>query len=265
MTKISIITPSYNQSRYIKNTIESVISQKVNFEYIIMDNCSNDGTLEIIKNYNNKLFLIAENDNGQADALANGFSLASGEIFCWLNSDDIFLPNSLKDVISHFDQGLEFIYGNVFIIDSDNNIVRKRVSTQISLDDLYYGNYCIPQEATFFSKDLYMKCGGIDPSFKYAMDYDLWLRMAQHCLPKKVDQYFACFRFHENQKSRNISAYRDEVQRSKFAQKSFQNSFYKHIFFRMAITLRLIHLNLVESGGIKTVFDIYKKVIGRLP
>ena len=89
---VSIITPSYNQGKYIRQTIESVLSQDyVNIEYIIVDGCSTDNTLDIIREYKGKLTYISEKDNGQSDAINKGFKMAKGDIVAWLNSDDVYV------------------------------------------------------------------------------------------------------------------------------------------------------------------------------
>ena len=94
---VSIITPSYNQGRFIRQTIESVLNQKYpNIEYIIVDGGSSDNTLEIIKEYEGKIKWISEKDNGQSDAINKGFSMANGEIIAWLNSDDIYLEDAIQ-------------------------------------------------------------------------------------------------------------------------------------------------------------------------
>ena len=200
--QISIVTPSFNQAPFLRRTIESVLNQQVELEYIVIDACSTDGSLEILKDYQRGATIIIEEDNGQSDAIAKGFAMARGKILAWLNADDIYLPGALKKVLDAFTQGEEFVYGHTWIIDADDVVLRKRVVIPVDFKDLYFGHYTLPQESTFFSKDLYERCGGINKDLAYAMDYDLWLRMALLRKPKTINAFLSAFRFHANQKSR---------------------------------------------------------------
>ena len=266
MAKISIITPSLNQGKYLRRTIESVLNQGVDLEYIVVDGCSTDGSIDILKSLNSKVHIIIEKDKGQADAISKGFSLAKGEILAWLNSDDIYLPGALKRVISAFDQGYEFIYGHVIIIDSKDKILRRRIVIPVDFNDLYYGKYVLPQESTFFSRKLYFSCGGIDASYNYAMDYDLWLRMALIESPRMVDDFFACFRFHKDQKSRRADLYEREMgqARSNF-EKIYRLEKFQCLSSRYSVKFRKLFAN-IESLGLKnTLVDIINKKLRKLP
>lgn len=264
--RISIVTPSFNQAHYLRRTIESVLSQDVDLEYILIDGGSTDGSVDILNEYSSRARVIVEKDDGQADAIAKGFALATGDVLAWLNSDDMYLPGTLAKVASAFRDGLDFVYGHVLIIDSDNRVLRQRVSLPIDFDDLYYGMYVIPQEATFFSRKLYRQCGGITTSYHYAMDYDLWLRMATIKQPRLLDDYLACFRFHEGQKSRNIDLYAREAES---ARRALANApvvaFSKELRIKSQLKVRKLVANIAVSGIKKTIEDIIGKKMGRLP
>ena len=150
MKKISIVTPSFNQARYLRRTIESVLSQSVDLEYIIVDGCSSDGSIEILNDYRDRARIIVEKDKGQADAIAKGFSMASGQILAWLNSDDMYVPGALEKVIHAFEKGFEFIYGNLSIIDEHDRPLRGRVVIPANFNAIYYGGYCMPRKRPFF-------------------------------------------------------------------------------------------------------------------
>jgi glycosyltransferase involved in cell wall biosynthesis len=267
MAKITVVTPSYNQAKYLRRTIESVLSQDADLEYIIMDGGSTDGSLEILRQYEGVARVISEKDNGQADAIAKGFAMASGDILAWLNSDDMYLPGALRQVASAYKQGQEFFYGNVLIVDAEDTMLRKRVAITASFDDLYYGRYIIPQEATFFSRRLYQQCGGVDPSFHYAMDYDLWLRLALLQRPQRIDHYLSCFRYHPDQKSsRRPDLYTRELQlaRNKCG-RTRPDSLFKSTTHRVSLLVRKLCSNIAESGLRTTVSDSLKKRRGMLP
>src|SRR5919199_239465 len=103
LPSISVITPSYNQAQFIRQTVESVLTQNYpRLEYIVIDGLSTDNTLDVLKPYQTKLRLISERDNGQTDAINKGLRMATGDIVCWLNSDDFFLPNTLEIVGDFF-------------------------------------------------------------------------------------------------------------------------------------------------------------------
>lgn len=267
MPKISIVTPSYNQAPYLRRTIESVLSQDVEVEYIIVDGCSTDGSAEIAKEYEGRARVIVEKDNGQTDAIVKGFALATGDILAWLNSDDMYLPGALRRVVQAYEQGHEFFYGHVFIVDSDDALLRKRVAIPATLDDLYYGCYIIPQEATFFSQRLYRASGGLDPALQYAMDYDLWLRLACLQPPKCLDTFLSCFRYHRNQKSsRRPDLYTQEVQMARAKSGSSRpESLLKSASHRSKLLLRKIYSNIAVSGITTTLADSINKKRGLLP
>jgi len=266
MAKVSIVTPSYNQAEFLARTIESVLNQDVDLEYIIMDGGSTDGSRDILKKYESKVRIVIEKDKGQADAISKGFAAASGDILAWLNSDDMYLPGTLAKVIAAFKRGEEFIYSNVLIVDSQDKVLRHRVALPVGFDDLYYGMYSIPQETTFFSKRLYRECGGIDTSYSYAMDYDLWLRMAKIRPPQLLDDYLACFRFHEGQKSSRIYLY---VEEAKQARRNLPDAppinTFKVLRTRCLLNIRKLVANIAVSGIKKTVADVIEKKMGKLP
>jgi glycosyltransferase involved in cell wall biosynthesis len=268
MPKISIVTPSFNQAQYLRRTIESVLSQgeEVDLEYIIMDGCSTDGSVDILNEYRSRAHIVVEKDAGQADALAKGFAMATGDILAWLNSDDMYLPGALEKVMTAFKQGAEFIYSHVIIVDSQDRNLRNRVALPVGFDDIYFGEYTIPQETTFFSRRLYLESGGVDSSYSYAMDYDLWLRMSRIRRPRLLDDYLACFRFHEGQKSGRTDLYGREVAA---ARKNLVDApivtFPKVLGRKSLLKIRKLVANIATSGVSKTIADVIDKKRGRLP
>lgn len=210
--KISIVTPSYNQGQFLERTILSVLNQNYpNLEYIIIDGGSSDNSVEIIKKYEKYLgYWVSEKDDGQADALKKGFAIASGDILAWLNSDDFYLDNTFKKVANVFKTSdADVVYGDEYLIDKDDAIIgeRRQFPFPKSLGSafLIYGGFGIYQPASFWSRKLYRKVGGINPSYNFAMDTDLFIRFA---LEKPHFEYLkghvVCFRFHDSSKSCTI-------------------------------------------------------------
>ena len=202
---VSIVTPSYNQSRFLGATIQSVLNQDYpNFEYIIVDGGSTDGSVEIIKQYANQLaWWVSEPDLGQADAINKGFSHANGEIFAWLNSDDTYQPGAISQAVESLlalpDAAL--VYGDANLIDEQGNIIGRFPSRQTDLHKLLRGSVNIPQQTTFFWSRSWNQVGPLDISFHMAMDYDLWVRLAKLASLKYVPRLWANFRLHHEGKS----------------------------------------------------------------
>ncbi|MDP2966078.1 MAG: glycosyltransferase family 2 protein [Pelolinea sp.] len=202
---VTIVTPSYNQAMYLEETIQSVLAQTYpSIEYIIMDGGSTDGSLEIIKKYTPKLaHWVSEKDRGQTDAINKGFALAKGEVLAWLNSDDTFLPNALEEAVkflsAHPETGL--IYGDANYIDEKSKVIGRFPAAQTDLAKLRRGYVHIPQQASFFRKSLWDQAGPLDPEFFFAMDYDLWVRLAALSGLKYIPRIWANFRLHADAKT----------------------------------------------------------------
>ena len=127
LPKISIVTPSLNQAKFLEKTIQSVLAQNYSdLEYIIIDGGSTDGSVEIIKKYQDKIaYWVSEKDRGQSHGINKGFALATGDIFAWLNSDDTYMPGALHTVAEYFskDSDLDFLYGDVNLINEKSIIL----------------------------------------------------------------------------------------------------------------------------------------------
>jgi glycosyltransferase involved in cell wall biosynthesis len=202
---ISIITPSYNQGRFLRETIQSVLSQDYpNLEYLIVDGGSSDGSVEIIQHYSSQLtWWVSEPDQGQADAINKGFAHANGEILAWINSDDTYLPGAVSEavtfLIAHPEAAL--VYADANLIDERGSILGRFPAKQTSLKKLLRGSVHIPQQTTFFWARLWKKVGPLDPTFQFAMDYDLWVRLAKLAPLLYTPRLWANFRLHGGGKS----------------------------------------------------------------
>ena len=202
---VSIVTPSYNQAPFLEETIRSVLDQDYpDLEYIIVDGGSTDGSLEIINRYTDRLaWWVSEPDRGQTDAINKGFQGAHGDILAWLNSDDTYLPQALSRAVSYLQAqpDIAMVYGDANLIDESGNVIGKFPARQTNYRRLRRGYVHIPQQAAFFRADLWRKVGPLDPSFYFAMDYDLWVRLARIAPLQHVPESWANFRLHEAGKS----------------------------------------------------------------
>jgi glycosyltransferase involved in cell wall biosynthesis len=180
---VTVITPSYNQGRFIEETILSVLNQDYpNIEYIIMDGGSTDQTLEILWKYKDRITWYSEKDKGQSDAINKGLRLAKGEILAYLNSDDTYLPGAITRAVLYLtseNPDLPLVYGEGYFITAEGTII-ERFPTE-PFDLRYLAKTCfICQPATFWKRDVLETIGLFDENLHYAMDYDYWIRVAKH-------------------------------------------------------------------------------------
>ena len=194
--KFSIVTISYNQAKYLKQCIESILSQQnVDIEYIIVDPGSTDGSREIINSYKN-IIKIFKKDNGPADGLNNGFKIASGDYFGFINSDDFLLPNSIKKVETEINKSkASLITGKGIEIFKNKSIIIS--PTKLTLKKMLFRSSIIFQPSTFFSRELYSQINGFNPNNHTCWDYELLIDLlsvgAEHHLFKET---IAAFRIY---------------------------------------------------------------------
>ncbi len=203
---VSIITPSFNQARYLEATIQSVLEQDYpRIEYIIVDGGSTDGSVDVIKKYEGRLaWWVSEQDKGQTDAINKGFNRASGEILAWINSDDTYNPGAVRAAVNFLIQNPEvaMVYADCDFINEQGGVIGKFKSAQTDLRRLREGYVHIPQQTMFFRANYWKELGPLDPSFYFAMDYDLWTRIAAHAPIKYLaGQTWANFRIHTSGKT----------------------------------------------------------------
>jgi glycosyltransferase involved in cell wall biosynthesis len=203
--KISIVTPSYNQGKFIEEAIKSVLEQNYpNFEHIILDNCSTDETIEILQKYPHLVWK-SEIDKGQSDALNKGFCLATGDIIGWLNADDRYLPGCFQEIVQCFNNNPEsdIVYGDYRWINEQGQILQRRREIEFDWFILKYLHILyIPSTSTFFKQKIFEEKNFLDISLKYAMDYEFFLRLVRKGYKfTHINAYLADFRWHENNKS----------------------------------------------------------------
>jgi glycosyltransferase involved in cell wall biosynthesis len=208
--KISLVTPSLNQGRFIEETIQSVLSQNYpNLEYLVMDGGSTDNTLDVLKRYSSQLKWISEKDTGQTNAINKGLRMASGDILAYLNADDLLLPDTLLKVARLFMEypNTMWITGQCRIIDEDNREIRRLITVyknlwlRLSRPGLLLITDYISQPATFWRASVMSEMGYLDESLHYVMDYEYWLRLYSKYPPMFIPEYLAAFKIHLQSKT----------------------------------------------------------------
>lgn len=216
--RLSVVMPSFNQAQYLEAAIRSVLDQDCEgVELLIFDGGSTDGSAEIVRRYQSQLgFCHIGPDGGQAAAIRAGFEKARGDLLCWLNSDDLFEAGALSQVVRAFDEHPEadIVYGDLLYVESDGRPVFQS-SVVLETGILTWASPGLTQPSTFWRRSIYERAGGVDPSFRFAMDFDLLMRMMQAgARPLKLRQTLARFRLHEEQKTQKLEAVRQlEVER----------------------------------------------------
>ena len=202
--KISVITVSYNQGRYIEENILSVLNQNYNnFEHIIIDACSKDNTLDILKKYDH-LVWTSEPDRGQSDGLNKGFRKATGDLIVWLNSDDVMCEGAFEALNRFFTENLDkhFVTGNQIFIIGNSEVDHKIKAKPFTYDRLLNTRYCsVMQNSTVFRKEVLDKVGLLDETLHYTMDLDLFIRIAKEYTSYTIDADIAKFRVWEDSKT----------------------------------------------------------------
>ena len=226
---ISIVTPSYNQGKYLEQTIRSVLGQDyARIEYLVVDGASADDSVEIIRKYASPLesgsllpemqkqasalqssihWWISEKDTGQGEAINKGLARAKGEIVAWLNSDDYYLPGTITAVVKVFVEHPEavMVYGDMLAVDGDGQQLNLLKYKPLSLQDLLCFQI-IGQPSVFFRREVLESTGTLDTTFHFLLDHHLWIRIAQAGEILHVPQTWAAARYHPEAKNRARAA-----------------------------------------------------------
>jgi glycosyltransferase involved in cell wall biosynthesis len=198
--RVSILTPAYNQARFLPANLASVRAQG-DVEHIVVDGGSSDGSRELLEK--SEVRWLSERDRGQADAVNKALKMATGEILGWLNSDDVYRPGAVARAVALLDAdpSLDMVYGHCDKIDAEGNVIGRVDACDVDLEALL-GRATIPQPSAFLRRAAMEKAGGVDVGYRYAMDYDLWLRLALAGAKwRAVDETWAQFRIHSQSKT----------------------------------------------------------------
>lgn len=202
--RVSVVTPSYNQAQFIEETIRSVLLQDYPaLEYIVVDGGSNDGTLDILRRYEDWLCWVSETDKGQTDAINKGLRMATGDVLAYLNSDDTYCPGGICKIAAFFrahpDVGL--VYGDCQVVDEPGGHLGYLPRHAFSLRRMIERGEFIPQQAAFWQRAAMEQAGMFDESLHFAMDYNFFIRVAQAFPVAYLPELVASFRMHGTSKT----------------------------------------------------------------
>jgi glycosyltransferase involved in cell wall biosynthesis len=198
--RITVVTVSYNQAQFLEETLRSVLLQGYpNLEYIVIDGGSTDGSLQIIERYQKYFaYWVSESDNGQSHAINKGFEKATGEILCWLNSDDFLQPGALAFVAQQF-QGnppVSWLIGATEVVAKDGQHLDIRQAQNVSYNTFFtWPEEWFPQQSTFWTRQMWEKVKPLDEHLHYVMDLALWLSMYDVAQPIIVPQVLSAYRY----------------------------------------------------------------------
>jgi glycosyltransferase involved in cell wall biosynthesis len=215
---ISIVTPCYNAEATIEETVRSVLGQGYpHLQYIVQDGGSTDGTLEILEKYKDSVAVFSAPDGGMYDALAKGFAWTTGEVMGYLNADDTLEPGGLWRVAETFRNKPKtaVLYHEDVIQTNGWRTPNIAQPAGVHFFDLAFGRHILFQDGVWWRRHCYEAVHGVDPSFKLAGDYDLWLRMSLLFPFTRGEGHVSCFRKRQGQLSESADAYWEEVERAK--------------------------------------------------
>lgn len=202
---VSVITPSFNGAEFLRTALDSILSQDYpSLELIVMDGGSTDATLDILRSYGDRVQWRSEKDSGQSDALNKGFALAKGDLLTWLNADDYFVPGAVSRAVQVFAQnaGVALVYGRLRLVERDGTFRSyDRLVREAPYEELLHWDNLVGQPGVFFTREAWLACGPLSGVDHYAMDWDLWIKIAARFPIKYVDQDFAAFRIYPEAKS----------------------------------------------------------------
>jgi len=204
---ISVIVPSFNQGRFIRQTLDSILKQDYRpIEVVVVDGASTDHTVEVLHEYDgvSEVKWISEPDSGVVEAVNKGFARAQGEVAAVQSSDDFYLPGAIRQGVEELrsDRSLGFTSGDIVKIDAEGRTLSQTRLKEFSIENILAAITWIPQPSTFFRLDLAKSLGGWREEVPYAADTDLWMRMMLKAPAKKIDALFAKRRMHDVQRDK---------------------------------------------------------------
>lgn len=206
---VSVITPSFNQARFISAAMESVHRQAYpELEYLVIDGASTDTSPEIIQEQSDRLtWWVSEPDQGQADAVNKGILRSKGDIIGWLNSDDLFFPGTVRSAVNAFREHPEagIVFGNAVSADAAGRLLNPLEFGPRTLADLLQFQM-ICQPAVFMKRSVLFKAGLLNSSYHFFLDHELWIRMAQIAPLVHIPEFWAVSRYHPDAKNVTLAS-----------------------------------------------------------
>lgn len=218
LPSLSIITPSYNQAPFLSATIESVLQQSYQpLEYIIMDGGSSDGSIDIIKNYQDQLtHWESGKDGGQVHAINKGLRLATGDWVGWQNSDDFYLPGAFHAFAraAQKDKDAVLIIADIVLVDANGRAIRDLRYVRPTYSSIFSEGMVLANQAAFWRRSIHDEIGFLDETYNCSFDYDWFLRVLKQGRAVHVREHWGCFRYHDAAKTALLE--------SKFAEENFR-------------------------------------------
>lgn len=272
---ISVITPTYNCSQYINDCIKSVLAQNYdNFEHIIVDGASTDGTVEILKQYPH-LKWISEPDNGEGEALNKALKLAQGDIIGWLNADDYYLEGVFDRVIQEMNpqKGCHVVYGNADLIDEKGKVMYEKRSAKVMTLPflLRWWEYARHphQPSIFYSKEVFSKGGAFKQELHFSIDYEHWIRTVVNFSFTHVDKILSVARIRTDSKSINTvpqqieSHWRVSLPYHKYLSLGERIEFWKdYVVYKAQQTIQTIRIKLGLGKRLRNFKGLVLKFLG---
>lgn len=206
LPRISLVIPSLNQGAFLEEALLSVIGQRYpDLEILVMDGGSQDGSLQVIQKYSDQIsYWTSEADEGQAHAINKGFRQCSGEILCWLNSDDMLLPGTLLTIgrrLAGNSRARRLVYGAALMMRQDADLRGwDQTAEPFDPERLRYADY-IAQPSSFWTRALWDAAGELDIRYRYALDWEWYIRASQHAHFEYVPRFFSVYRWHASHKT----------------------------------------------------------------
>ncbi len=251
---ISIVTPSFNQGKFLSQTIESVVSQKYKpCEHFVFDGGSTDASVAVLKSYGKKINWVSKKDKGQSDAINKGMKKVTGDIVAYINSDDYYLPKAFDTVNAVFQENpsVMWVVGDALIVDETGKQIQsfvqlyKRFWRRFYFKGILHILNPFPQPAVFWRRTAMKKLGAFNQNLHFTMDYDYWMRLQQEFgQPYFIDKPLAAFRIHTA--SKGSVAFRKQFSEEEMVERKYNHGSLLHLLHKLHNQCILLAYGLIK-------------------